>query len=222
MNSASGSPTKDDAPGADGEGRITLGLLIAIADNERVTQRDVAGELGIALGLANAYLKRCVTKGLVKVASAPANRYLYYLTPKGFAEKSRLTGEFLTQSFHFFRIARSECAGLLTRAQAHGAVRIGLAGLSDLAEIAALTALENNIRLSAILEPQPQRAEAHGLPVIAEETADGDFDLIIVTDMTHPQATFDRLAGRFGVECVTAPGILRIGRALAPSVGEAP
>jgi len=27
----------------------------------------------------------------MKIKQAPANRYVYYLTPKGFAEKSRLT-----------------------------------------------------------------------------------------------------------------------------------
>ena len=75
---------------------------------------------GIALGLANAYLKRCVKKGLIKVSQAPANRYAYYLTPKGFTEKSRLTAEYLTISFNFFRDARAQCAALLD-----GAARLG-------------------------------------------------------------------------------------------------
>ena len=61
---------------ADDEARITLGLLDAVGTNSSVTQRLVAGELGIALGLANAYLKRCVRKGLIKVQHVPANRIL--------------------------------------------------------------------------------------------------------------------------------------------------
>ena len=72
----------------DGESAITLGLLDAVHQNSSVSQRSLAAELGIALGLTNAYFKRCVRKGLVKVRSAPANRYAYYLTPKGFAEKA--------------------------------------------------------------------------------------------------------------------------------------
>ena len=52
-----------------------------------MTRRSLARELGIALGLANAYLKRCAKKGLIKIAQAPANRYAYYLTPQGFARK---------------------------------------------------------------------------------------------------------------------------------------
>ena len=61
----------------------------------------------------NAYLKRCVKKGLVKVSGAPARRYAYYLTPQGFAEKSRLTVEYLSSSFSFFRQAREDCSAVL-------------------------------------------------------------------------------------------------------------
>src|SRR4051794_31761602 len=76
------------------ENDIVLGVLDAIERDPTVTQRSVALELGIALGLANGYLKRCVRKGLIKVRQAPARRYAYYLTPKGFAEKSRLTASY--------------------------------------------------------------------------------------------------------------------------------
>src|SRR3546814_11880534 len=64
--------------------------------------------MGVALGLANALLKRCAAKGLVKIQNAPARRYAYYLTPKGFAEKSRLVAEYLEPSLHFFRGSRSQ------------------------------------------------------------------------------------------------------------------
>src|SRR3546814_4310673 len=56
----------------------------------------------------SALLKRCAAKGLVKIQNAPARRYAYYLTPKGFAEKSRLVAEYLETSLHFFRGARSQ------------------------------------------------------------------------------------------------------------------
>ena len=53
------------------EDAIVLGVLDAIERNPSVTQRSVARELGIALGLANAYLKRCIRKGLIKVGKFP-------------------------------------------------------------------------------------------------------------------------------------------------------
>ncbi len=91
------------SPGANESGEITLGLLTAVEANSQLTQRSAAKELGVALGLVNAYLKRCIRKGLIKVKQAPANRYAYYVTPKGFAEKSRLTVEYLSVSLAFFR-----------------------------------------------------------------------------------------------------------------------
>ena len=73
-----------------------LGLLELVERDGAQSQRKLASDLGIALGLVNAYLKRCVKKGLLKIGQAPPRRYAYYLTPHGFAEKSRLTVEYLS------------------------------------------------------------------------------------------------------------------------------
>src|ERR1700704_4890231 len=100
--------------------RILLGLLESVERDGGQSQRRLASELGIALGLVNAYLKRCVKKGLVKVSEAPARRYAYYLTPQGFAEKSRLTVDYLSYSFSFFRRARADCAEIFAAARGRG------------------------------------------------------------------------------------------------------
>ena len=97
--------------------RIMLGLLDAVEQNRAQSQRLLASELGIALGLVNAYLKRCIKKGLVKFA-ARQPRYAYYLTPRGFAEKSRLTVDYLSFSFGFFRQAKTDCSELFKAASA--------------------------------------------------------------------------------------------------------
>src|ERR1700756_4728730 len=132
--------------------RIVLNLLNSVDDGAQ-SQRRIAEDLGIALGLVNAYLKRCVKKGLVKVSEAPARRYAYYLTPQGFAEKSRLTVEYLSLSFSFFRQARADCAKTLALAHENGWSRIALAGISDLAEIAVICAFERGIAIVGVVEP---------------------------------------------------------------------
>ena len=132
--------------------RIVLGLLESVERDGAQSQRKLAAELGIALGLVNAYLKRCVAKGLVKVRNVPTRRYAYYLTPKGFAEKSRLTVDYLTSSFAFFRRARADCSALLGEARARGWQRIALLGISDLAEIAAICALESGVTIAAAVD----------------------------------------------------------------------
>ncbi len=111
-----------------GDPEIVRGLLTSIERDSAVTQRKLAGDLGIALGLANAYLRRCVRKGLVKVSQVPLNRYAYYLTPQGFAEKSRLTAEYLAYSFDFFRRARQDCSEVLRQCAARGWRRVVLYG----------------------------------------------------------------------------------------------
>src|SRR6516165_9575174 len=129
--------------------RIMLGLLRSVERDGGQSQRRLAAELGIALGLVNAYLKRCIKKGLVKVSQAPARRYAYYLTPQGFAEKSRLTVEYLSDSFSFFRQARTDCAELFVTARARGFERVVIAGKSDLAQIARICALDAGIDIVA-------------------------------------------------------------------------
>lgn len=98
-------------------------LLDAIGSGDQHTQRSLAGRLDIALGLANALLKRCVSKGLVKIQNAPARRYAYYLTPKGFAEKARLVAEYLETSLSFFRRARGQYEEGFARLAAQGSAR---------------------------------------------------------------------------------------------------
>ncbi len=105
-SSASASSASGDWA-TDTEAEITLGVLTSVEGNSTLSQRALARELGIALGLANAYLKRCAKKGFIKIKQIPPNRYAYYLTPKGFSEKSRLTVEYLSYSLSFFRQART-------------------------------------------------------------------------------------------------------------------
>jgi DNA-binding MarR family transcriptional regulator len=202
------------AAAGENEAEITLGLLNAVEANSALTQRTVARDLGIALGLANAYLKRCVRKGLIKVTQIPANRYAYYLTPKGFAEKSRLTAEYLTISFNFFRAARTQCAAEFERCKTHGWTRVGLAGIGDLAEIATLCAADANVRLVGIWDPESNIGTFAGLRVVAQPGELYPCDAFLVTDFRQPQATYDALVRQVSPERVLTPKLLSISRSL--------
>lgn len=207
MNESSETPAVSDD-----EAKITLGLLNAVEANSAHTQRAMASELGIALGLANAYLKLCVRKGFIKVKQIPANRYAYYLTPVGFAEKSRLTARFLTISFNFFRDARDQCSQVFDQCVANGWRRIALAGVSDLCEIATLSMAAGTVELVGVVDPSSAAAVHAGLRVVASPALLGPVDAVMITDFTNPQATFDRLIDVFPQERVVAPPMLRISR----------
>lgn len=190
---------------------ITLGVLSAVERDSSVTQRRLATDLGIALGLANAYLKRCVKKGLIKVSEAPANRYAYYLTPQGFAEKSALTAEYLTESFKFFRSARLQCADSLEQAVAQGWSRIAFYGASELAEVASLNE-RSGLEFVAVIDPEYAGARFIGLPVVKIPQDAPPFDALLLTATKDTQARFDMLCKQFPAERVLTPALLRVVR----------
>lgn len=191
------------------DAEITLGILNAIHENERITQRTVAQDLGIALGLANAYLKRCVKKGLIKVSQVPTNRYAYYLTPQGFSEKSRLTAEYLSDSFRFFRDARIQCTEALNEASRRGWNRIALYGASELTEVASLCEA-SGVEIVAIIDPaHPQTSFAH-LPVVRTIGDADNIDALLLTALTNPQAAYDSLVREYSAGRVIVPRLLRI------------
>jgi len=204
--------TEIDSPDLDNEAKITLRLLNMVHEDSGASQRSMAGDLGIALGLANAYLKRCVKKGLIKMSQAPANRYAYYLTPKGFAEKSRLTAEFLSQSFNLFRHARAEGIDLLTHCQTRGWNRVVLYGLGDLAEIMTLSARDFPIELVGVIDPNAGKGKFAGLPVVAAMPDPKDVDAIIVCDIREPQAAYDEACSNFPAERVLALKFLNVSK----------
>ena len=184
------------------EAKITLGLLSMVNEDSSTSQRSMAGDLGIALGLANAYLKRCVTKGLIKVSQAPANRYAYYLTPKGFSEKSRLTAEFLFQSFNLFRRARTDSADLYKLCQNRNWNRIALYGISDLTEIVVLSSKDFPIELIAVIDKPPSTLEFIGIPVIGELPYPEEIDAVIVCAINNTQAAYDDACANLPAEKV--------------------
>ena len=190
--------------------RIMLGLLDAVEQDHAHSQRHLASELGIALGLVNAYLKRCIKKGLVKVRQAPTRRYAYYLTPQGFAEKSRLTVEYLSFSFGFFRQAKTDCSDLLHGAKMRGVGRVLLVGHSDLAEIAALCAMEQGIGIVGLVDAEAE-GDFIGAPVFKKiDDVAVAFDAVLITDVRNSRVSSESAVARLGFERVLVPELLRV------------
>jgi DNA-binding MarR family transcriptional regulator len=191
---------------------ITLGVLNAVHNNEAVTQRSVADELGVALGLVNAYLKRCVRKGYVKIQQAPRNRYAYYLTPTGFAEKGRLTAEYLSQGFKFFGNARREIGDIYRSCEEQGLRNIAIYGLSDLAEIAVLCASDAEVQIVAIVDAAAPRDRYVGSPVVRDIRNVAGLDAILLADTANPQDAYETLARIFPEARIFMPPMLNVSR----------
>jgi DNA-binding MarR family transcriptional regulator len=116
------------------------------------SQRHLSRKLDVSLGLVNSFVKRLAQKGYFKVTHIPKNRVKYMLTPKGAAEKTRLTYEYIKFSYTFYRDARRKIRELFHVLEKKGVRRIVFYGTSDLAEIAYLSLQETSIGLSAIVD----------------------------------------------------------------------
>ncbi len=186
----------------------TLEILETIEGKSDVTQRHLAQRMGVALGLANSYLKRCVRKGLVKIQQAPANRYLYYLTPKGFAEKSRLTAEYLSSSFEFYRKASESCVQAFDLCKDNGWSRILLCGVSELAEIASLRAQEHGVVIIGTYDPDSERKQFLDRPVWRNLDDVSDCDAFMLTSLSELDAQYKDIISKVGQEKILVPRIL--------------
>ena len=196
---------------------ITLGVLSAIEADAAISQRTLSNELGVALGLANAYLKRCVRKGYVKIQQVPRRRYTYYLTPQGFAEKTRLTGEYLTSSLQFFRRSRAQLNEIMTTCTSRGWRRIALAGASDIAEIATVTAHDHDVVLVGVIDGTTEKARFCGLPVVKRLKELGPVDAVILTRADGEGALRAVLAEEIGADRVLAPTLVELAQMRRPS-----
>jgi len=192
------------------EEKLTLELLNAIEQRSDLSQRNLAQHMGIALGLTNSYLKRCARKGLVKVSEAPANRYLYYLTPKGFAEKARLTGHYLADSLTFYRVAGESCSVIFDYCKANNKERVLLCGVSELSEIALIRAMDTKISITGIYDPESSLDQLFSKPVWTDLAAVGDFDMCFLTDLNSPYEFYKFLISEIGKDRVLIPDVLGI------------
>ena len=169
-----------------------LEILTAIGAGAPVTQRALAEQLGVALGLANLCLKRLAGKGFIKIVEFPKKpaarkRLRYVLTPKGMAEKSRLSYEYMAYSLHLFRRTRGHLRETMARFHEGGMKRFALCGVGEAAELAYLTLKEFGLEPVGIFAGE---GGGHflGLPVRpVSELPMADVDGIVVATFERPE-----------------------------------
>lgn len=192
------------------EDRLTRELLDAIDQRADISQRHLAVNLGVALGLTNSYLKRCIRKGWIKITTAPANRYLYYLTPKGFTEKSRLTREYLSRSFSFYREAANSCDRLFQQCVDEKLKTIIFCGASDLAEIASIKAHEKDLEVLGTYDKNTELKKFISRPLWTTFPATTDVDVYVLTELNDTEKCLAELAKEVGPHKIFIPDILSI------------
>ena len=158
-----------------------LQILTEIEQASTLTQRSLATKLGIALGLTNLYLKRLAKKGYIKVTTIPRNRVKYLLTPRGIAEKTRLTYEYMSFSLSLYRRARDSVQKSLGPLVRDGHRRIAFYGIGEAAEVAYLCLKEIGVEPKAVFDEEAA-GPFLGMAVRSlEDLIPDEFDRIVVT-----------------------------------------
>jgi predicted transcriptional regulator len=193
------------------QSRIILDILESVDRDGGHSQRRRASEVGIALGLINAYLKFCIRKGYLKARKISARSYQYALTPKGFAEKSRLAMSRLSDSLAFVRATRGEFAAAVEEAKKHQWQGIVIVGSPMLAEICALCALERGVTIVAIVDPHAKSERVLGIPVHRDFAAITEpFSGAVVAELQNPAAALEIAEAALGESRVLIPNFLRV------------
>ncbi len=160
----------------------TLKLLEEIEKNHSPSQRQLSRQLNISLGLVNSFVKRLAQKGYFKVTNIPKNRVKYILTPKGAAEKTRLTYAYIKYSFEFYKNSRQKIRELFRELSKQDVRNVVFYGASDLAEIAYLSLQETPIQLTAVVDEMKIGKTFLRLRILAPDTLMSlDFDKILIT-----------------------------------------
>lgn len=178
----------------------SLRLLTELERSVPATQRSLARNVGIALGLTNLLVRRFVAKGWVRVTGIRPHRVRYLLTPAGLAEKARLSQAALQNAIERYRIVRERVSAAFARldddwpAEA-GPRRIGFLGSGEIAEIGFICLQETRLTLAAVIDDQG-KSRFLDLPTTPLDTVgrSGQLDEVpcVIVMALSPSAAHDR------------------------------
>lgn len=188
-----------------------LNLLQELEKNPIVSQRELSHKFGIALGITNACLKRMARRGWIRITGLNHHKIGYYLTPKGFSEKAKLTLRLISWTVQHYSALKEIIGRRLLEIQSAGIERIVFYGVSDEMEVAYLTLQGVNLKLVGIVEDEEKigRKEVFGFElknVSQVETMKPD--AVLITALVGQDERMERLRKFVDFQRVTIWNIL--------------
>ena len=162
----------------------TLTLFKTVENSPEINQRQLARELDVSLGLTNTYFQRVLKKGWVRAKQVKPRRWLYFLTPQGALEKSRLSLSYMHRTLETFRELKSKGDDHLSTLSKKGVCGIHLCGDNDLTEVLSYCFSGFEIELLSVIPEKDllEYAEQGGNPVLPELKSD---ELILLASLEH-------------------------------------
>ena len=153
----------------------------------------------MSLGLVNAFIKRLYNKGYFKIKNLPRNRVKYILTPKGVAEKTRLTYRYIIFSISFYRDTRKKLESVFHKLDQSNIRRIIFFGVSELAEIAYIVIQEFDFELIGVVDDERIGKKFMGHHIcdymILKENS---YDALVITKLDIDASVVDQIL-QYGV-----------------------
>jgi hypothetical protein len=182
-------------------------VLQAIASGQRITQRSLSSELGVALGLTNLLVRRLVAKGYVKVAGMGTRHIRYLMTAAGWEALAHATRRSLQSTVVLYTETREQIRSSLSAisercdTDASGQKRIVFYGAGDVAEIAYVSLQSTDLTLVGVVDDRrtgrffevvicpPEQLAANRIGTVP-------YDHVVVTSLRHADAIRARIEGR--------------------------
>ena len=148
----------------------TLTLFNTVESSSGINQRQLARELNVSLGLTNTYFQSVLKKGWIRAKQVKPRRWLYFLTPQGALEKSRLSLSYMHRTLNSFRELKIKGDEHLRILSEKGVSGIHLCGEEDLTEVLSFCFSGFKIELLSVIPEKSllENFEKSGKPAIPE------------------------------------------------------
>ena len=193
--------------------KIIYQFLEELEKGEITTQKELSNNLRVSIGFINALIKKFLKKGYIKAKQAPYKRFIYYLTAKGYIEKSKLVSEYINSSLDFFRTLRKEFNKMFSfEREKNEFVSFILFGVSEVTEICIISALDNNMKVSYIVDKKFKSKKFLGINVLKKIRKLKENEKIIITDKDKSQNLYSKLSKIFNEDQLIIIPTLSISR----------
>ena len=152
-------------------------ILDYLQDDEYTSQRKIAEGTGLSLGTVNILLKRMIKKGLIKTERLDARSLRYIVTPKGLAQKMKLTYNYVKRSYkHIMRVI-DVVEEIVRESEKHGFSALYLYGAkNEVSEIVQLALRELDVDFSFLNNAQPPPLDS-SLIIVWEENDEANLSI---------------------------------------------
>lgn len=171
-----------------------LRLLEEVESSSEVSQRQLAGQLNIALGVANLIVRTLVRKGYLRASKVHWKRWVYVLTPAGIAHKVQLTLDYIERFVDHYRRVRSLLRTELASLAIDSDSRVAIYGTTEFAEMIFLALRELGVQHIDFFDSDTESKQFLGQEIFSvREISSRNYAVILVAHTTKVSSKLDEL-----------------------------